>query len=178
MEKLEIRIFPMDEKELYNYMKINNITTIKEIQDNFFMRDLKLNKKGKFLIKKSQLKTSIGSLILFQYNKQLIASAIYNGTFEIDKNSEEYKNDYKEYYLLSPESIEIFSPITEKEFQDIKEIKFGKIKHKISYDKYEKIKNLIILKNNQLLKQNKDTNIPLNSSKLIEKIIFNKFRCA
>lgn len=52
MEKLEIRIFPMDEKELYNYMKINNITTIKEIQDNFFMRDLKLNKKGKFLIKK------------------------------------------------------------------------------------------------------------------------------
>ena len=25
MEKLEIRIFPMDEKELYNYMKINNI---------------------------------------------------------------------------------------------------------------------------------------------------------
>ena len=178
MEKLEIRIFPMNEKELYNYMKVNNITTIKEIQDNFFMRELKLNKKGKFLIKKSQLKTSIGSLILFQYNKQLIASAIYNGTFEIDKNSEEYKNDYKEYYLLSPESIEIFSPITEKEFQDIKEIKFGKIKHKISYDKYEKIKNLIILKSNQLLKQNKDPDIPLNSSKLIEKIIFNKFRCA
>ena len=143
MEELEIRILPISEDEFYGYAEPDGITNTKYMQEIFFLQDLKLKRKGKFKIKKSHFKTAIGSLILFQYKKHLIASAIYDGTFKIDENSDDYKNGYKEYYVFKPESIRIFPPISEEKFQEVKEVKFQQAKHKIDYNKLEAIEKII-----------------------------------
>ncbi|WP_339068520.1 hypothetical protein [Fusobacterium animalis] len=143
MEELEIRILPMSEDEFCGYIEPDCITNIKDMQEIFFMQDLKLKRNGKFKIKESHFRTAVGSLILFQYRKHLIASAIYDKTFKIDENSDDYKNGYKEYYLFKPDTIRIFSPISEEEFQQIKEVKFQQAKHKIDYNKLKAVEKII-----------------------------------
>ncbi|EJU08059.1 AAA family ATPase [Fusobacterium hwasookii] len=184
MEELEIRILPMSKKEFYSYTIPNQVATIEEIQKNFFIKSLKENKEKVYKFKKVYLKTTKNSLVLFQYDNQLIASALYKGVNIFKEDSEDFKNGYFGSYIFDKDSIKIFSPISNKEFQEIKEVKFSQAMHKIDYSKIEKIESLINLKekelsklieNNPLLattdKKNKDF-------KLIEKIIFNKFRCA
>ena len=187
MEELEIRILPMSKKEFYGYIEPNKIATIEEIQKNFFIKLLKENKEEVYKFKKIYLKTAANSLVLFQYDNQLIASAVYKGINIFEKDSKEFKDGYLGSYIFDKNSIKIFSPITNKEFQEIKKVKFSQAMHKINYSKIEKVEELInlkkeelskLIKNNSLLVRNNNVSKDLKSSKLIEKIIFNKFRCA
>lgn len=187
MEELEIRILPMSKKEFCSYTIPNQVATIEEIQKNFFIKSLKENKEKVYKFKKVYLKTTKNSLVLFQYDNQLIASALYKGVNIFKEDSEDFKNGYFGSYIFDKDSIKIFSPISNKEFQEIKEIKFSQAMHKIDYSKIEKIESLIslkekelskLIKNNPLLAMVDKKNKDLESSKLIEKIIFNKFRCA
>ena len=68
MEK-EIRILPMSKKEF-------NDKSIEWLQ-GWFMEELKNARKGLYRYKTRGLKTSTGSLILFQYRGKIIASAVF-----------------------------------------------------------------------------------------------------
>ena len=128
MEELEIRILPMSKKEFCSYTIPNQVATIEEIQKNFFIKSLKENKEKVYKFKKVYLKTTKNSLVLFQYDNQLIASALYKGVNIFKEDSEDFKNGYFGSYIFDKDSIKIFSPISNKEFQEIKEKIINRIK--------------------------------------------------
>ena len=96
MSSKQIRIIPMSDKEF----KDNNRY---EIQKNYFLDELK-NNGGKYY-RKTGINSFEGSLFLFQYKNQIIASA----TFE--KDVDESRGEYKGYYQFDFNSIIVLDPV-------------------------------------------------------------------
>lgn len=133
-----------------------------QMQIKFFMQRLKgkdengnevkkeENRKGKYRYRSSKMNTVSGSIVLFQFDNKIIASAIYLGF------KEEKKDCYKGYYLFDVDSIKIFNPITRDELIEALQLdenfKFGQGLQNLKSDVYtsdelrEKVKILITKK--------------------------------
>ena len=136
MEK-EIRILPMSTKEF-------NDESIEWLQ-GWFVEDLKNVRKGLYMYKTSGLKTSTGSLILFQYRGNIIASAIFLNSERYKKPYIESKTKYNGFLEFDSDTITVFQPISNNEFNQIceYEFKFNHRKYKIPYNKLQDMLALI-----------------------------------
>lgn len=107
-----VRILPMSEYEFTDYAD----NSIKGIQNRFFKDELRKSN-GKFLfVKKGILikKTEYKCLVLFQYKKHVIASAILN-----ESKRDNPKKGYKGTYYFDSNTIEVFNPIGENRIKTI-----------------------------------------------------------
>ncbi|WP_169752754.1 hypothetical protein [Campylobacter mucosalis] len=123
MLKKEIRILPMSKNKEFNNSSIEKIHV-------WFLQAFKEEMLGKYYYRKKGLDTTKCSMILFQYDNYIIASAIFLESFK-DNSMEGYSG----YFQFEPDSIQIFDPIKSKQIQEKFEKKLGQAKHKISYDK-------------------------------------------
>ena len=136
MEK-EIRILPMSMDEFED-------KSIEELQE-WFIEELKNVRKGLYRYRTSGLKTSTGSLILFQYRSKIIASAIFLNSEHYKKPYIESKTKYNGFLEFDSDTITVFQPISNNEFNQIceYEFKFNHTKYKIPYNKLQDILALI-----------------------------------
>lgn len=127
MEK-EIRILPMSKKEEFPEWDYA------QMQIYFFMGKLKQLKKYRYHSKK--MTPPPGSIVLFQFDNKIIASAIYLDTIE------EKSDDYNGYYKFDLDSIKIFNPIPKdeliEELQLDKNFKFGQGLQNLQSEVYSK----------------------------------------
>ena len=136
MEK-EIRILPMSTNEF-------NDESIEWLQ-GWFIEELKNVRKGLYKYRISGLNTATGSLILFQYKNKIVASAIFLNSERYNKDCVELKNGYNGLFEFDPDTITVFQPISNNEFNQIcgNEVKFNHVKYKIPYNKLQDILTLI-----------------------------------
>lgn len=124
---MEIRIVPMS----FDDIEFTN-KTIKQVQDEFFMDSLINIEKGWYYYAKSGLDAQEGTLLLFQMDNTIIASAILDQVLTFRKTTDEGN---KGTFVLKKDSIKVFKPITKEEFASITNglIKsFSQVKRKIS----------------------------------------------
>lgn len=137
MEK-EIRTLPMSKEGFKGW-------DYAQMQIHFFMEQLKESKKYRYY--NNKMNTNLGTLILFQYDGEIIASATYLNTIE------KIDGEYKGYYEFDIDSIKIFKPIKKEELIEElkldKDFKFGQASQKIKSDIYsteeliEKVREII-----------------------------------
>ncbi|MEI7884757.1 MAG: HNH endonuclease [Clostridia bacterium] len=140
----EIRLLPMSSK--YEFPNMN----YKEIQDSFFLNALIHEKDGQYNFRNSGINTTSGTLILFQIENAIIASA---KLIKIIKHNKPIDGIYSGAYVFDTNSIRIFEPITAEEIRriDQKFNNFTQVKQKLDSNKYEEIMALIDSKSNQVL---------------------------
>lgn len=132
----EIRILPMSKsKGFYN-------SQIDLVQKHFFARDLMQREDGKYYYRSKGLNSLPGSLILFQYDNKVIASAQLT---QIEKYSTPLEGIYSGAFCLDKDTIHVFDPIRASEINEVApEIKsFRNGKRYIAADKLEKILSLL-----------------------------------
>jgi hypothetical protein len=148
---LEIRILPMSktlEFENANY---------EDVQREYFLDKLINQNECKYNFRSSGMNCAPGSLILFQYDNLLIASA---ELIEVIKYDKPIEGLYKGAYAFNTESIKVFEPISLHEINKIDGniIGFSQVKQKIDYKLKDKIEELIDKKTMPLSAEE----IPLN----------------
>lgn len=135
----EIRVIPMSSSEFENY------NTFQDVQNKFFLEDLVTRERCAYKYRERGLKSQNNALLLFQYNNMIIASARLDEV-EIFEDAEE--GIYRGAYYLYPESIQVFEPITLKDFQIVcpSFIGFSHTKQYIDINWLSEILKLIELK--------------------------------
>lgn len=126
---MEIRIIPMSLEDEEFVGK-----TVKQVQDDFFMNSLINIGKGWYYYAKSGLDAKEGTLLLFQMDNTLIASAILDQVITFRKTTEDGN---KGTLVLKKETIKVFKPITKEEFAEITNnivTSFSQVKQKISIE--------------------------------------------
>ncbi|MCD2347197.1 HNH endonuclease [Clostridium guangxiense] len=128
----EIRIMPMSTEEFNNEL-------IEEVQEEYFLNCLTYREDCKYYYRKQGINSSNGSLILFQYDNKIIASAQLNG-IQNDKYGE-----YKGSILFYKDTIEIFQPIEANELTNIdcKFQRFSNSKQFLDINKLSQILSLL-----------------------------------
>ena len=134
--RLEIRLLPMSQEEFEN-------KTILEVQKEYFLNNLIFEQDGRFYYPKIGMNTSNGSLILFQYKSNIIASATLKGTEDFTDNPVEGK--YSKAYVFEKDSIAVFEPIAKEEIILIDNTfkSFNQSKQVIDYKYINEIMTLI-----------------------------------
>lgn len=138
-----IRILPMDKEYEFNG------SNIKDVQINFFLNELPNRKdkdgQGRYCYKSHGMKADDGStLVLFQYDNKIIASAKLSHIIKFDKSNDVYHGAF----YFEPTSIKIFEPITNENINDDFhcKIKFGQVKYilnaKYINDFFNRLKNI------------------------------------
>lgn len=122
-----IRILPMSKK-----IEFKNTVSIQD----FFLNDLRLREDGEYCYKKQGIRANEGStLILFQYDNKIVASA---DLVKIEKFNK-IENGYKGALYFNPKSIRVFDELNNEEINNIfnTSIKFGQTKYYLdtSYQK-------------------------------------------
>jgi len=106
----EIRIIPMSKSLEFNDMPIEIV------QKEFFIEDLKKRDNCFFYLRSGGVKSGKNTLLLFQYDNRIIASA---KLVEIIKYDDKYEGIYSEAMSLDRSSIQVFDPIEPGEIKDI-----------------------------------------------------------
>ena len=113
-ERIEqIRILPMTsakdlESEFYN-------KTASEMKDIFFKSQLAVD--GEYKIRRaSKFSTYKNTLVLFQFNRQIIAAAFLKDYEEFDETE---NNGYIGKYIFDKDTVMVFDPISEGEFNNL-----------------------------------------------------------
>ena len=128
---INIRVLPMsmDDHEFAG-------KSIEGVQEDFFEKYLRFNinnvKHNFYYYKTNALRSEPDDLVLFQYNKHIIAAADYGNAMECPENWEENNENYKGYYLFR--NIRTFKPISNDEFNTflkMNSIKFLNAPHSI-----------------------------------------------
>ena len=104
---MQVRLVPMSRQDLEMKDK-----TIFEIQNSFFENYLKSDS-GSYSFK-TAIKANKGDLFLFQFEGQIIASAILDRIIKFDA---EDKDGYRGKYFFNPNTIRTFNPINSEEFK-------------------------------------------------------------
>lgn len=108
-----VRILPMDSE---NEFDGNDIETT---QTDFFLEDLPFRKdrigQGKYRYKETGMKAEPGTVVLFQYDGKIIASAVLEN---ID-NKPQPEPVYFGAYYFTPSSIQVFEPVGSEEMISI-----------------------------------------------------------
>lgn len=113
----EIRIFPMSKDE-----PIFENKTYLYVQNEFFKERIK--KEGKFLYYRNGINISGDTLVLFKFDKQIIASAIVKDS----KKEPEVRHgvEHKRALYIDTSTIEVFTPIPiSKLLKEIPNLKFS-----------------------------------------------------
>ncbi|NFE75186.1 hypothetical protein FDC27_12775 [Clostridium botulinum] len=122
-QQKEIRILPMDTKEFEE-------RGVGVVQQEFFINDLPNRIQCEYHYKTSGLSTSDGSLVLFQYDNKIIASAIFKESVKYKHLSNE---KYKGHLSFYKDTIKILQPISLKQIQELDSDvrKFSNVKWKV-----------------------------------------------
>lgn len=133
---VEIRLLPMSVAFEFPDMDY------KEIQNQFFLNDLIYQKKGEYLFRKYGMNAEEGSLVLFQIDNKIIASA---NLIKVDKFKKVKYKLYKGAYYFDVDTIKVFEPITANELYEIDSNfkRFSQVKQHIDSSKHELIMDLI-----------------------------------
>lgn len=136
-----IRILPMSMTEEFVNQDIH------DIQQNYFLNELKENRRGHYDYRAKGMNADAGDIVLFQIDNQIIASAEFVDTF-IHKFPQD--GLYKGAIIFDPDSIRIFEPITVNELRglDTGFKGFSQAKQFLDID-YETITDLIDRKVNE-----------------------------
>lgn len=131
----QVRILPMNQEEEFPDQ------TIKSVQDDFFMKNL-ISASGIYNYRNHGFDTPKGTLVLFQFNNCIIASAILN---KVERFSTIKDNRYKGCFTFDVETIKVFEPILTTELHSIDENfnRFSQSKKYIDSNKREEIMSLI-----------------------------------
>ena len=101
----EIRIFAMSKDE----PRFENKTLLIYSKEKFFLKDL-VNEKGKFLYYRNGMNISGDTLVLFKFDRQIIASAIVKKS---EKELEvKHGVEHKGALYIDISTIEVFKPIS------------------------------------------------------------------
>ena len=120
-----VRILPMSHLDDQDFKNMS----IEEVQNNFFMHDLKIIRefdnviipRGTYLFKSAGINSDDGDLILFQMDGMIIASAIYqlSITYPATRRKVIDGVTYKGEIFFYEDTIKIFEPITLDEMIEI-----------------------------------------------------------
>lgn len=132
----EIRIFAMSKDE----PRFEN-KTYSYVQREFFLKDL-VNEKGKFLYYRNGMNISGDTLVLFKFDRQIIASAI------VKKSEKELEVrhgvDHKGTLYIDISTIEVFKPISiSKLLKEIPNLRYSTRVTKIPIENLDIIIQLI-----------------------------------
>jgi hypothetical protein len=140
----QIRILPMSRVEEFEGYDIE------DLQKHYFKGYLAKQRNGKYFFRTSGMKTVAGSLILFQYEGSIVASA---ELVDIENFEEKVDGLYSGAYYFDVKSIRTFQPISFDELsQFITDLKpFSQVKQVIEYHYFDSIIQLIQLKESPIL---------------------------
>ncbi|MBK5254303.1 MAG: HNH endonuclease [Peptostreptococcaceae bacterium] len=140
----EIRLLPMSAEYEFQNM------SYEEIQVKFFLDELIHKKNGYYNYRNSGINTAKGTLVLFQFENAIIASAELT---KVEKYEKPLEGIYKGSYIFDTESIQVFEPITADELAEIdKDFSFfSRVKLKIDVSYQDKILALIKKKSQILI---------------------------
>lgn len=141
-----IRILPMSSKEELLGM------SIEYIQSDYFLDELINNQKGIYYFRKTGMNVSKRSLILFEFDNMIIASArlLNIRKFDLPEDSR-----YHGAYEFDVNSIKVFQPITVREINSIDSnvSSFSKEKQEINYSYIAEIEELIERKQSTIMSE-------------------------
>jgi hypothetical protein len=150
----EIRVIPMSSSEFENY------DTYQDVQNNFFLGELITRERCAYNYREKGLRSYNNALLLFQYNNMIIASARLDEVVTFDNVVD---SEYKGAFYLYTDSIQVFEPITVKDFQTVcpNFIGFSQTKQNIDIKCIYAILKLIELKS-------KNYEVSINAKKIFE----------
>lgn len=146
-----VRILPMNKLDEWKDWGIS------EVQKEFLLKELNIERKGKYHYKTAGMKAERGSVVLFQFDNKIIGLANLDdvkkrddpGYFDIPTDLDD-NPDYKGAYYFEPRTIRTFKPVNaeeikriwDKEFIDRNSdkhpafVKFGEAKQFLDSEKY------------------------------------------
>jgi 5-methylcytosine-specific restriction protein A len=135
----EIRIIPMSKSDEFDN------ETIEGVQQEYFFNDLIYRQDCKYYYRKQGINSRDGSLVLFQYDNKIIASAQLK---DVEKYDDIKVGEYGEYsgaIVFYKETIQVFQPIEANELKniDLKFNKFSQTKQFLNINNLEQILNLL-----------------------------------
>ena len=136
VDSREIRLLPMSKKYEFPDM------SYEEIQKSYFLNHLIKEQQGYYYFRNTGITCPEGSLILFQIDGEVIASArlLRTEKFKVPK-----EGLYKGAIVFDTNSISVFNPITAEEIASIDSTfrGFSQVKQKLDYSKIDDVLNLI-----------------------------------
>lgn len=118
-------------------------TTIKQLQDDFFLRKLPFSHPyGEYYFRNSGIDAPSGSVVLFQFENHLVASAVLISSTKFEAPLGEYSGSLS----LLPPSIKVFSPINVLKMKSIWTSfqSFSQVKQSLPPEQYpEFVKSLV-----------------------------------
>jgi len=140
----DIRLLPMSASKEFPNM------TYEELQSQFFNYELINDRQGYYHFPEKGMNTGKGTLVLFQFEGQIIASA---KLLDVKKHDEPLNGRYKGSYVFDTNSIKTFEPITADELRVIDDTfkNFSQSKQHIDSSCYEAIMELIQLKSSTMI---------------------------
>jgi hypothetical protein len=109
-----IRILPMDRVGKFDDMDIE------DVQKGFFLSDLSYESNGKYMYGDRGIDAPEGTIILFQYDNSIIASAKFIKAEKfLQPVYDEAYGVYKGAYYFDPASIVVFDPISSNEIESV-----------------------------------------------------------
>lgn len=140
----EVRLLPMSSKQEFPNMDRA------EIQESFFLNTLIYEKDGHYNFRRSGINAPAGTLILFQFDNAVIASA---KLIKVLKHDIPIEGIYNGSYVFDTSSIRVFEPITAEEIRKIdpKFSNFSQVKQSIDPNTFKDIMALINLKSDQAI---------------------------
>lgn len=134
-----IRLLPMSASKEFLDM------TFEELQNQFFNDELINDRKGYYHFPEKGMNAGKGTLVLFQFEGQVIASA---KLLEVKKYDEPLYGRYKGSYVFDTNSVKTFEPITAVELRNIDDTfkNFSQSKQHIDSSCYEALMELIQIK--------------------------------
>ena len=105
-----VRILPMDRTYEFDNWEI------KRVQEDYFLQTLPDDRNGKYLYKKRGMDAPTGTVVLFQYDNYIVASARYLKSKDF---SQPVNNEYYGAYYFEPNSITVFNPVSRNEVKQI-----------------------------------------------------------
>lgn len=135
----DIRLLPMSSSKEFPDM------TYEELQSQFFIDELVNERDGYYHFPEKGMNAGKGTLVLFQFNGQIIASA---KLLEVKKHDKPLYGRYSGSYVFDTKSVKTFEPITADELREIDDTfkNFSQSKQHIDSSCYEAIMELIQLK--------------------------------
>lgn len=115
-----VRILPMNKLDEWKDWDI------RKVQEEFLLKELNIERKGKYHYKTAGMKAERGCVVLFQFDKKIIGLANLEdvkkrddpGYFDIPTELDNNLN-YKGAYYFDPHSIRTFKPISTEEMKRI-----------------------------------------------------------
>ena len=114
----EIRILPMNTAEFEG-------RTAKEVQSQFFLKELPSRERGRYYYRTRGLSAEPGTIVLFQYDNRIIASAV----FERGERFEQPEGPYRGALNFDIDSIRVFDPIGQDVLNDVWPEEFRRFSH-------------------------------------------------